>query len=571
MQLQHIDLTDLKPTAVNVRKKGGKDVADLVPSIRALGVIQPLLVRPNCEGYEIVAGQRRYHALLKLAGENEGQTDPVPCIVMDKGDDAKAIEASLAENIARLPMDEIDQFKAFAALSKQGIDVEDIASRFGITERLVRQRLAIANIIPPILTAYRKGDIHPDTLRILTMATKKQQKVWLELYRSEDEYAPEGYRLKCWLFGGAQIPTDNALFDLADYDGNIVSDLFGEDSYFDDAEKFWTLQNTAIAKAKEAYLADGWSEVTVFDVGEYFPSYEYIDTPKDDGGKVYITVANNGEVTFHEGLLSRKDIKARDKAKESGEEAKAVKPELTKAMQNYLDLHRHSAVRTALLKDPAISLRLSVAQIIAGSDLWQVQADPQKANTEAIAESLASNKAEAKFAAERQAVGTLLGIETEEGDTFIPCKQDWGRGHDLHTVFARLLALSDEEVMRVLAFIVAETLSCGTAMVDVLGKLLGVSMKECWKPDQTFFDLLRDKQTINAIVSEVAGKNAADANIAATAKVQKQIIQNSLNGERSCENPDWQPRYMEFAMRGYTDQGGIRAIDDWQAVSHHYS
>ena len=175
MQLQHIDLTDLKTTTVNVRKKGGKDVADLVPSIRALGVIQPLLVRPNCEGYEIVAGQRRYHALLKLAGENEGQADPVPCIVMDKGDDAKAIEASLAENIARLPMDEIDQFKAFAALVKEGLDVEDVAARFGITERLVRQRLAIANIIPPILTAYRKGDIQGETLRILTMATKKQQ------------------------------------------------------------------------------------------------------------------------------------------------------------------------------------------------------------------------------------------------------------------------------------------------------------------------------------------------------------------------------------------------------------
>lgn len=566
MQLQHIDLTDLKTTAVNVRKKGGKDVADLLPSIRALGVIQPLLVRPNCEGFEIVAGQRRYRALLKLADEHEGQPDLVPCIVMDKGDDAKAIEASLAENIARLPMDEIDQFKAFDALAKKGLEIEDIAARFGITERLVRQRLAIANIVPPILTAYRKGDIQPDTLRILTMATKKQQKAWLALYRSDDEHAPEGYRLKQWLFGGAQIPTDNALFDLADYGGNIVSDLFGEDSFFDDAEKFWTLQNTAIAKAKEAFLAEGWSEVIVFDVGDYFPSYEYVDTAKDDGGKVYIMVANNGEVTFHEGLLSRKEIKAR----ESGEKPKAAKPELTKAMQNYLDLHRHSAVRTALLNDSAIALRMAVAQIIAGSNLWQVEADPQKANSDAIAKSLKSNKAQDQFAAERQAVSTLLGIETEDDDTLVPRKQDWERGHDLHAVFARLLALGDEEVMRVLAFVVAETLSCGSAMVDVLGKLLVVSMKECWQPDQTFFDLLRDKQAINAIVAEVAGKNTADANITATAKVQKQIIQNCLNGERTCENPDWQPRYMEFAMRGYTDQGGIRAIDDWQEVSHHH-
>lgn len=195
MELQHINLNDLKPASINVRKKGGKDVGDLIPSIRSLGVLQPLLVRPNCEGFEVVAGQRRYHALAALA--EEGVDDPVPCIVMADGDDAKAIEASLAENIARLPMDEIDQYKAFAALVKQGASVEDIASQFGVTERLVTQRLAIANLIGPILTAYRKDEIDPQTVRILTMATKSQQKKWIELFKREDEHAPLGYRLKC--------------------------------------------------------------------------------------------------------------------------------------------------------------------------------------------------------------------------------------------------------------------------------------------------------------------------------------------------------------------------------------
>ena len=174
MELLHIELENLKTTTLNVRKKGARDIADLLPSIRSLGVIQPLLVRPNCEGYEIVAGQRRYHALTKLA--EEGSIDPVPCIIMQEGDDALAIEASLTENIARLPMDEIDQYKAFSALVKEGKAVEDIASQFGITERLVQQRLAIANLISPILTLYRNEDIHRETVRILTMATKCQQK-----------------------------------------------------------------------------------------------------------------------------------------------------------------------------------------------------------------------------------------------------------------------------------------------------------------------------------------------------------------------------------------------------------
>ena len=302
-------------------------------------------------------------------------------------------EASLAENIARLPMDEIDQYKAFASLVKQGQSADEIATLFGITERLVTQRLAIANLISPILTAYCKNEIQPTTIRILTMATKRQQKDWLALFNSDDDYAPEGYQLKNWLFGGANIPTENALFDLADYGGGIVADLFGEEQYVDDIAKFWELQNTAIAKAKDAYLADGWQDVIVLDIGDHFASYEYVDTDKENGGKVYVSVSNDGEVTFYEGQLSRKESKAKLRIK-NGDATTASKPELTKAMQNYLGLHRHSAVRAELLNHSGIALRLGVAQMIAGSELWTVFADAQKANSDTIDDSLAGNKSE---------------------------------------------------------------------------------------------------------------------------------------------------------------------------------
>ena len=569
MQLQHIDLANLKTAAVNVRKHGGKEVGDLVTSIRSLGVLQPLLVRPNCEGYEIVAGQRRYRALLKLA--EEGSIEPVPCIVMQDGDDARAIEASLAENTARLPMDEIDQYKAFAALVKEGADPEEIASRFGVTVRLVRQRLAIANIIPPILTAYRKGDIRPETLRILTMASRSQQKAWLELLRSEDEYAPEGHRLKSWLFGGEEIPTGNALFDVAAYPGSIVADLFGKDSYFDSAEAFWAFQNTAIAEARERYLANGWADVVVLDAGAHFPAYEFAEVKRKDGGSVYVEVARDGGVTFHEGLLPRKEVRAARKDGQPDKKASASKPELTKAMQNYLDLHRHSAVRTALLSQPVIALRLAIAQVIAGSTLWQVQAEPRTADSTAIDESLAANKAEDKFASERGAVCALLGIEIGSDATLVPGKGDWGAERDLHGIFARLLALGDEEVMRVLTFAVAETLPSGTAMTEALGMLLSVDIGGCWAPDDTFFDLLRDKRAINGMVAEIAGKPVADANITQTAKVQKRIVQNCLNGTRTPVVEGWLPRYMAFPMRAYTEDSGIRAIGDWQGVSRRYA
>lgn len=566
MELTHIKLENLKTTALNVRKIGAKDIADLEPSIRALGLLQPLLVRPNCEGYEVIAGQRRFHALTKIAEDTT--LDPIPCIVMAEGDDATAIEASLAENIARLPMDEIDQYKAFAALLKQGQSAEDIACRFGISERLVKQRLAIANLLPQVLSAYRKDEIQAQTIRILTMATKKQQKAWLDLFNSEDDYAPQGFALKKWLFGGAHIPTSNALFDLETYQGGIVSDLFGEERYFDKPEAFWVSQTAAITDAKARYLAEGWSEVNVLAVGEHFPSHEYVDTDKERGGKVYVSIAHDGEVTFYEGQLSRKDIAAKDKA-ESAVPA-AQKPELTKPMQNYLDLHRHAAVRAELLAHQGIALRLAVAQIIAGSDLWSVRAEPQNAASETIADSLATNTAQTLFAEERQAVMALLDVPLED-ETLVLKKSDWKCFRDVHALFAKLLRLDDMAVSRILTFVVAETLPSGTAMVEALGQMLRVDVSQSWSADQCFFDLLRDKPAINAMLEEIGGKSVAESNRPATAKLQKQIIQDYLSGKRKSDNQGWYPRYIIFPMQAYTERGGLSAVDAWGAIKSHYT
>ncbi len=75
MDLKFIKLSDLTISKTNVRKAGkskiAKGVGDLILSIRSLGVLQPLLVRRSDDGFEIVAGQRRYHACAALAEEDE--------------------------------------------------------------------------------------------------------------------------------------------------------------------------------------------------------------------------------------------------------------------------------------------------------------------------------------------------------------------------------------------------------------------------------------------------------------------------------------------------------------------
>jgi ParB/RepB/Spo0J family partition protein len=141
MELQHIPLSNLKVAAVNVRHgRKSPDISDILPSIRARGVLQPLLVRPNEEGFEIIAGRRRYFAASKVAEERGVAPDEVllPCAVTATGDDTGAMEASLIENVARQPMDELQEYEAFAKPLKQGHKVEEIASMFGVTELRVR-------------------------------------------------------------------------------------------------------------------------------------------------------------------------------------------------------------------------------------------------------------------------------------------------------------------------------------------------------------------------------------------------------------------------------------------------
>src|SRR3546814_3266009 len=101
------------------------DVSDILPSIRARGVLVPLLVRPgpvpsdveggSTETFEIVAGSRRFHAA-QIAVQESGEADPLPCAIMEDGDDASALAASLIENIARLDPDEVSQWETFSRL-----------------------------------------------------------------------------------------------------------------------------------------------------------------------------------------------------------------------------------------------------------------------------------------------------------------------------------------------------------------------------------------------------------------------------------------------------------------------
>ena len=148
MQLQHIPLDQLKISPLNMRhSRKNPDISDILPSIRARGIQQPLLVRKNGKGFEIIAGRRRFFSLKAIEQKNE-TVDPVPCAIMDEGDDAQALEASLIENIARCDPDEMTRYEAFSRLVNEGKTVADIALTFGASEIMVRRSFGIGRSYP---------------------------------------------------------------------------------------------------------------------------------------------------------------------------------------------------------------------------------------------------------------------------------------------------------------------------------------------------------------------------------------------------------------------------------------
>ena len=560
MNIDHIPLDRLSVSKANMRSgKKPPDIADILPSIIKRGVISPVFIRPNCQDghFEIVAGKRRYYASLEAA--KQGKDDvTLPCITLAEGDDADALEISMIENMLRQSPDQVTQWESYTRLVKEGRSVEDIAATFALTELQVKRILALGNLSPRIREAFRAEEIDAPTVKHLTLATKAQQKAWLALFEDRDGYAPRGSQLKAWLFGGASISTSAALFDLADFDCLIVKDMFEEDGYFADVDQFWAAQSAEIERRKAAYLEDGWSAVEIIAPGSHFNHWQYEKTPKRKGGRVYIQVKAKGEVVFHEGYLTDKEARRQSAgASEAAKQAAPARPEITSAMTSYIDLHRHAAVQSALAVQPSLALRVMVAHAICGSPLWRVEVQSQRSRNAAVTESIQTSVAEARFDERRRAVLEVLGFNPESPEVT--------KGHEpmegITGLFARLLEIPDRTVLEVLAIVMAETLASGSCLIESIGFHIGIDMAEHWVADAAFYDLIRDREVLTAILREVGGDNVAQAHVAEKGKTIKGVINDFLTGENGrAKREHWVPRWMAFPPSAYTERGGVATV-----------
>ncbi|MBA3067826.1 MAG: ParB/RepB/Spo0J family partition protein [Hyphomonas sp.] len=561
--LMHLPLSKLSISKLNMRHgRKAPDVSDILPSIREKGIRQTLLVRREGDGFGIVAGRRRFFALQQIA--KEAGSDPlVPCAVMLEDDAASAIEASLIENVARLPASEMEQFAAFRKLHEEGRLVGDIAAFFGVTELHVRRVLALAALSAPIRKLYAEEDIDGETVRALTLATPEQQAAWLKLWNSETERAPTGRACRAWVTGGTAITTDKALFDLAGYTGAVTADLFGEAAVFADAAAFWEAQDAAMAAKIKGYRQRGWADVVVLERGAYFQRWDYVQTPKKQGGKVIVERRHDGTVTFHEGWLKAAEARKVRTAKAGGEAQTEAntRSEMSGPMTDYVGLHRHAAARASLIRSPAISLRLMAAHALCGSALWNVRLHSPSAVKEATLASVDGGAAAAELGAVREGVEALFDALDA------PVPRQSGDAYHLCETFAALLAMSDAEVVQVIALTMAETLESGGPAAEAVLHACGTDLRAQWKPDAAFFDLLRDKRVVNAMVSDIGSPSLAEACAAETAKAQKEVLLNRIVGEGCKPDPYWRPGWMLVPPTRHLEGAACPPADAWDRIA----
>ncbi|HXH05736.1 MAG TPA: ParB/RepB/Spo0J family partition protein [Vicinamibacterales bacterium] len=147
-----IDLDQLRPNRFQPRQQVDDAALDeLAQSIRANGVIQPVVVRRVADGYEIIAGERRWRAAQR-AGLLR-----VPAIVRDVPDD-KLLEVALIENIQREDLNPVEQARAFRRLTDEfHLTQEQIAAAVGKDRATVANVLRLLKLPPDVLAELAAG------------------------------------------------------------------------------------------------------------------------------------------------------------------------------------------------------------------------------------------------------------------------------------------------------------------------------------------------------------------------------------------------------------------------------
>ncbi|MCK5451329.1 MAG: ParB/RepB/Spo0J family partition protein [Candidatus Omnitrophica bacterium] len=171
-KVEKIKLTDIVPNPFQPRKRfGEKKMEELVSSVKEKGVIQPILVRPAANGYEIIAGERRWRAAQEL------QINEIPAIVRTDIDDVNSLEISIIENIQREELNPIEEARAFRELNdKFKHTLEIIGTMMGKDKTTISNSLRLLGLSEDIQFYIEDGDLSAGHAKVLLSVLGDQKR-----------------------------------------------------------------------------------------------------------------------------------------------------------------------------------------------------------------------------------------------------------------------------------------------------------------------------------------------------------------------------------------------------------
>lgn len=152
--LQEIPIAQIRPNAHQPRDHFDEEaLGSLAESIREVGVLQPILVRESADGYELIAGERRWRAARRVGLQR------IPAIVRT-ADDATSLEHALVENLHRSDLNALEEAAAYQQLIEDfSLTHDEVATRVGKSRASISNMLRLLQLPPSIQRAVQTNQL----------------------------------------------------------------------------------------------------------------------------------------------------------------------------------------------------------------------------------------------------------------------------------------------------------------------------------------------------------------------------------------------------------------------------
>ena len=171
-RIQRVSLQRIHPCPLQPRKDFSEEaLRELADSIREQGIVQPLIVRTHGDGFELIAGERRWRAA-QMLGLGE-----VPVIVR-QADDRAVLELALIENLQRENLNSLEEALGYAQLVDQfQLTQEEVSGKVGKSRAVVANALRLLKLPPQLQSYLREGRLSVGHAKVILSLTRAEEQL----------------------------------------------------------------------------------------------------------------------------------------------------------------------------------------------------------------------------------------------------------------------------------------------------------------------------------------------------------------------------------------------------------